>query len=105
MSLEFDFIVWLDADVLIVNAEEDFRTALPPGAPIGMCSHPLPWRNQSWHYNSGVMVIRQSPLAGAFFERVWEAGPIDHPWFEQARILEVASTPQFSGAVQRISDK
>jgi ADP-heptose:LPS heptosyltransferase len=99
-----ELVVWLDADTLVVRPEVDVRSALPDGAPIGMCRNPLPWEDQPWHYNSGVMIIRNSGQARWFFDEVWRAGPLDrHPWQEQARINELAS--KHPDLVQQLEDK
>ena len=99
-NLGYEFIVWLDADTLIVDPARCFAEGLPPGPPIGMCRHTMPWRNQPWHYNSGVMLIRNEALSRQFFEDVWRAGPVDHPWQEQVRILEQCDLEP--GAVQML---
>jgi ADP-heptose:LPS heptosyltransferase len=100
----YELVVWLDADTLIVRPEVDLREALPAdGPPIGMCRHPMHFREQPWHFNSGVMIVRNTPLARAFFQNVWQAGPNNTAWQEQIAINELSQrTP---GAVQRISDR
>ncbi len=103
LQMGLDPIVWLDADTLIVRPEESVVSALRDGPPIAMCAHPWEWNGRPWHYNSGVMVIRNTPLAWTFFEEVWQAGPVDHPWQEQIRILEVAE--KIPGTAQRLHDR
>jgi ADP-heptose:LPS heptosyltransferase len=99
----FELVVWLDADTLIVNLEADLREALGDGPPIGMCRHPIPWEEQPWHFNSGVIFVRNTPLAHEFFQRVWDAGPVQHRWQEQLRINQVSG--QMPAAVQAIDAK
>ena len=89
-QMGFELVIWLDADTVIVEPEQDFRRALNGGAPIGMVRHHRPWNGQPWHYNSGVILARDTPKTRQFLQRVWDAGPIDHPWQEQVRINEVA---------------
>jgi hypothetical protein len=99
-----ELVVWLDADTLIVRPEVDVRTALQDGAPIGMCRNPAPWEDQLWHYNSGLIVVRNARAARWFFDEVWRIGPVgNHPWQEQARINELAR--QHANFVQRLDDK
>jgi hypothetical protein len=103
LQLGFDRVIWLDADTLIVKPEVDLRTALPDGPPIGMCRHPTPFGEQPWHYNSGVMFIRNTPLAREFFGRVWATGPNDSPWQEQVGINRLSQ--EFPEAVQVLPDR
>lgn len=99
-----EFVVWLDADTLVVRPEIDVRTALRDGSPIGMCRNPLPWADQPWHYNSGVIFVRNTADARWFFDEVWRAGHVDHhPWQEQARINQL--TQQHANLVQRLDDE
>ncbi|HUL51177.1 MAG TPA: hypothetical protein VLU94_01200 [Candidatus Nitrosotalea sp.] len=99
----FDLVVWLDADALLCRVDQDLRQALPTRRPIAMCRHPLPWGRQSWHYNTGVVVIRNTPLSSMFLETLWKAGPVSHPWQEQIRFNELSRT--FPDAIQRLDDK
>jgi len=100
----FELVVWLDADTLIVEPDVDVRTALRTGGPIGMCRNPLPWGDQPWHYNAGVIVVRNTGTARWFFDEVWRAGHVNHhPWQEQARMNEL--TRQYPHLVQQLEDK
>jgi hypothetical protein len=85
-----EFVVWLDADTLIMKPEIDVRSALRNGAPIAMCRNPIPWGDQSWHYNAGVILVRNTGAARWFFDEVWKAERVDHPWQEQARMNELS---------------
>jgi len=99
----FELVVWLDADTLIVRPEVDIRGALIDGPPIGMCRNPLPLGDQPWHYNAGVMFVRNTKAARVFFDRVWNAGPLDHPWQEQVRMNELCR--EYPEAIQPTDNK
>ena len=106
LALGFATVAWLDADTLIVRDEEDFRSALDPaGGPLALARHPAdPQTGSPEHWNTGVMIIRNTPRVREFFRAVWEAGPLgNHCWFEQARIMDLL--PQFSGLVQKLDDR
>jgi ADP-heptose:LPS heptosyltransferase len=104
LAAGFEFVVWLDADTLVVRPEVDIRSALRDGAPIAMCRNPLPWRDQPWHYNAGVIMVRNTGAARWFFDEVWRAGHVEnHAWQEQARINEL--TQKHENLVQRLDDK
>lgn len=97
----FDTVAWLDADTLIVDRARDIRTALNGEGPLGMAIHASPGFTADYHYNSGVMIMRNTPGVQAFFEAVWREGPVAGThWQEQARILElIRRTP---GIVQAL---
>src|SRR5262249_9727637 len=88
LQLGFEMAVWLDADTLIVDPSQDVRWGLPDGPPIGLCRHPTPWNGQPWHWNSGVILVRNTELARSFFDQVWAAGPVEHWWQEQVAIMD-----------------
>jgi hypothetical protein len=90
LAAGYDLVIWLDADTVVVRPEIDLRTALSEGAPIGMCKHPLPWGAQPWHWNSGVIFVRNTKAARWFFDEAWRTDRLAHPWHEQARINELA---------------
>ncbi len=96
----FDTVAWLDADTLILRDDEDIRDALNGGGPLGMALHAFPGlAGETSHYNSGVMVMRNTPRTRSFFAAVWEKGPLgNHGWHEQARMLDLL--PEFPDLVQ-----
>ncbi len=103
LDLQYPLIIWLDADTLIIRLEKDLRAACTEFSCIGMCRHPLPWGDQPWHFNAGIIFVRNCELAREFFGRIWKAGPSNHPWDEQARIMECVH--QLPAAVQALSNK
>jgi hypothetical protein len=104
LALGFDHVAWLDADTLIVRHECDLRTALVENAPIGMCLHKSEgWNGQPHHHNSGVIIMRNTPLTRQFFDEVWSSGPFPHHWQDQGRIM--ATRDKFPGSVQTLPDE
>lgn len=106
LKMGFATIAWLDADTLIVRDGEDFRTALDPAAgPLALARHPAHAASGSpEHWNSGVIILRNTPQTREFFQAVWDAGPLgEHCWHEQARIMDLL--PRFPGLVQRLDDR
>ena len=105
LALGFDIVAWLDADTLIVRDDEDLRATLDGGAPLALALNPgegLP--GTTTHWNTGVMFLRNTPRTRAFFDAVWQAGPIEgDSWHEQARIHTVL--PEFPDLVQRLDDR
>jgi hypothetical protein len=87
---DFDFVLWLDADALIVRTDRDVRTAVTGEFDLYMTWHDTDASPQARsfipHYNSGVMLIRASDWARDFFAQVWEVGQLCHIWADQASI-------------------
>jgi hypothetical protein len=104
LAAGYELVVWLDADTLVVKPEVDVRTALRDGAPIAMCRNPIAWEGLPWHYNAGVIFVRNTGPARWFFDEVWRAGNVDpRAWKEQARINELAR--KHADLVQQLEDK
>lgn len=91
LAIGFDIVAWIDADTMIVDFEPDIRTALNSGPPLAMARHPLTGMDENpGHWNSGVMIMRNTPELRRFFQQVWDEGPVlNHRWKDQARILDV----------------
>jgi hypothetical protein len=70
--------IWLDADALVVDPEQDPRPELFRHW-VGMARHPGPPE----HWNCGVVFARNAPLVRRFFERVTDFGPGRPPWYQQ----------------------
>jgi hypothetical protein len=94
LETDFDFILWVDIDALVVRKDLDIRDAVRDAADLQMVWHGpetsrLEVDSFEPHFNTGVMLIRVSPWARHFFARVWETGPVDHLWNDQATILNL----------------
>jgi hypothetical protein len=85
LSGAFDFVLWLDADTYVVRTSIDIRNVTHPDIDLHMVWH-APQHGDRSHFNTGVMLIRASDWSRAFFERVWEFGPLAHKWNDQATI-------------------
>lgn len=94
----YKYIVWLDADAMIYNLDEDLREGCPNG--IGACWHRIPQLN---HWNVGVMLMQNTPAVKAF-TRVWlEQYPGDGDgWNEQGVFNRLG---RLSDTVQTLSDR
>lgn len=90
----FDFVLWVDADALLLRDAVDIRSAITDGADLHMAWHgpdTTDWRAPPGlvpHFNSGIMLIRNCSWSREFFDAVWHHGQIvGHPWRDQAVIL------------------
>jgi Nucleotide-diphospho-sugar transferase len=88
----FDFVLWMDVDAVVLRNDIDVRTAAVNDADLHLAWHG-PETSEIMaadfvpHFNSGVMLIRVNDWSRAFFKQVWETGQLRHPWFDQATIL------------------
>jgi hypothetical protein len=64
-------IISLDADTLINRMEVDLRNALPEFAWLGLVTKVEPWDKTTYHWDTGVMYIRNCQEARDFFDAVW----------------------------------
>ncbi len=88
----FDFVLWMDIDAIVLRNDVDVRTAAANAADLHMAWHG-PETSEIMaadfvpHFNSGVMLIRVTDWSRGFFNQVWEIGQLQHAWFDQATIL------------------
>lgn len=96
---KYDYIMWIDGDVLITNQDrkiEDFIELLDPDKIllIGKDFQGL---------NAGVFVIRNCPLALDLLADAWKREELAHVLFhEQTAITDLLTTPKYKGMVQII---
>jgi len=83
---DYDYMVWIDADVMIMNNErriEEFISLVPDDAFlfIGRDFNNL---------NSGVFIIRNCAEAFQFLDEVWSKTEyLNHEWWEQAAMIDL----------------
>lgn len=83
----FDTVVWIDADALVVDPEPDLTALATPDRMLWIVSHHYDGADQP---NTGIMVMHSGQAARDFLDAVWETEHlIDHPWWEQAAMLEL----------------
>lgn len=91
LAAGFNFILWLDVDILVIRKDMDVRSAVQRDADLHMVWHDLDHISPPIpsHFNAGVMLIRVSDWARQFFMRVWETSELPHVWADQAAILHL----------------
>jgi galactosyl transferase GMA12/MNN10 family len=93
---EFELVVWIDADAVIVDGRADIADDLEPGKQLGLVEH---HRGDDRIPNTGVMVWRAGEFAHELLANVWSATRfIDHPWWENAALVDALGydVPRFS---------
>lgn len=101
MAKGYEYLVWLDADTVIVDFERDMRDALNPNNWLGMVRHGDPG-----YFNNGAMYLRNVPHAEDFLSEVWHTWPVYHLWEDnQAVILAAARLPERWSGIETISNE
>ncbi len=94
---DYEFVVWLDIDALILRLDRDILDAARPGIDLLMSWHEpdtaqhdgdhCPEYRVPAHYNAGVYLIRRSNWSKDFFRRMLTMrGQLNHPWSDQAAL-------------------
>lgn len=90
-ELDYEKVVWMDVDTLIVNPNFEFNDV----PYFGLCKHYIPtprgtknFTNTNWHWNTGVIVMNKNSTTIEALQNIWERGPIDHLWHEQMRFIQ-----------------
>jgi hypothetical protein len=84
---DYDVLVWLDADLMVVDGRVDIATELEDGRFLYLVEHRTP---EGRLPNSGVMMVRTGADCAAFLEAVWaQRDLIEHRWWENAAIARL----------------
>ncbi|GEO81445.1 hypothetical protein [Pararhodospirillum oryzae] len=91
-----DWVLWVDADALVLRLDADPRPLLDPGRDLWLACHhqwvhPMPGMAVRFDVpNTGVMALKASDWTRDFLARVWAAERwLNHPWWENAAVLEL----------------
>lgn len=83
--LKTDLVVWIDADVVVLDGSRWIADQLPADKWHGLVEHATECGDVP---NCGVWVLRQDMLP--VLERVWDMHQyLGHPWWEQGAVLEL----------------
>jgi hypothetical protein len=86
----YDYILWVDADALIVDFSRDARAELARGEElIRLVTHETAvWKGlREPMPNAGVLLLRGGEETASLLEAIWE-NDVDHVWLENGAILE-----------------
>lgn len=80
----YDLLLWLDADLMVVDGRVDIATELEDGRFLYLVEHST---KEGRMPNSGVMLLRTGEECGLFLEEVWaQEDLIGHTWWENSAI-------------------
>lgn len=81
---DFDAVAWIDADVVVMDPRESILAQLAPNSWQGLVEHDT---SSGIVPNCGVWICTQGMLPT--LTEIWNEGKhLEHPWWEQAAILE-----------------
>ncbi len=87
LARRHELVVWLDADLVIVDEAVDIASELEPGRFLYMVEHHT---EEGRMPNSGVMLLRGGEQTIAFLDDVYaQEDLIDHRWWENAAICRL----------------
>lgn len=86
---EYEMILWIDSDALIVELDRDIMAELPQtNSDIYLVEHAQAAPENAVVPNSGVLLLRRSPYTADFLKRMWDMTEfIEHNWWENAALL------------------
>jgi hypothetical protein len=81
---DYDVLVWLDADLMVLDGRVDIATELEQGCFLYLVEHHTP---EGHLPNAGVMMVRTGADCSTFLDEVWAQEDLTHhPWWESAAI-------------------
>jgi galactosyl transferase GMA12/MNN10 family len=86
----YNEVLWVDADAIFLDITKDIAELVRPDKDLYIVEH-LWETDETWRSaNTGVFLVRSTPWARRFLDRVWAAEQyIDHPWWENAAVLDL----------------
>jgi hypothetical protein len=83
----YELVVWLDADLVIVDARVDLASELEDDRFLYLVEH----RHSGWQMpNTGVMMLRGGAEAADFLDAAWSLERYaEHRWWENAAVCEL----------------
>ena len=83
---EYEWVLWLDADVVIVDLDADIGEEIQDDKDLYLVEHGL----TQFTANSGVVLLRSCAWCRAFLDEVWALGQYaEHQWWENAAVLDL----------------
>ena len=85
---DYDVLLWLDADLMVVDPARDVAGELAPGAVMGLVEHHL--RDGGVMPNTGVWLLRTGDACARLLDEVWaQEDLVEHRWWENAAVCRL----------------
>lgn len=92
----FEFILWVDADAVVVDMEPDIRDEVRDGKDLFLVKHvltvhPMPGMVVTLDVpNTGIMLLRNSDWTDAILHQLWDYEEyVSHRWWENAALIHL----------------
>ena len=87
---EYEFVLWVDADAIVVDIDRNILDEVDLGADIWFARHPQERNPEATVLNSGIFLARSSPFTIDLLSEIWAAERfIEHNWWENAALLDL----------------
>jgi hypothetical protein len=87
---EFEFVLWVDADAIVVDIDRCILDEIEHDADIWFARHPQERNPDATVLNAGVLLARSSQFSRDLLGEIWAAERfIDHNWWENAALLDI----------------
>jgi hypothetical protein len=87
LAAEFERVIWIDVDAVVVDGHVDLAGELRPGRNLAMAVHRYDGNAVP---NAGVLALRGGRWTRRFLEQVWASTDlVHHRWWENAAMLKL----------------
>jgi len=87
---KFEFVLWVDADALIVDLDRNILDEVSDDADIWFARHPQERRDDASVFNAGIILARSSTFTTELLTAMWNSAQfIQHNWWENAALLDL----------------
>lgn len=84
---DYDVVFWVDADAIIVDPSVDVASVIEPGKFLYIVEHTIGPQHIP---NMGVFLVQAGEPTQRLFDEVWRKAEFtNHPWWEQAAVLQL----------------
>jgi hypothetical protein len=81
------FVIWVDADTVVVDPTHDISKLVCMKKPLAMVAHTY---HDQWFPNTGVMAIRSTFFTRRLFKTLWRMEQFtEHKWWENGALLDL----------------
>jgi hypothetical protein len=95
LILEFDVVLWVDADALVLDDAPDIASELAPRRFLHLVEHRVDGARVP---NTGVALLRGGSISARFLDRVWaQRRFVHHLWWENAATLHLLGYRNVAG--------